>query len=431
MRILELRFKNLNSLYGEWSIDFTTPGYVFDGIFAITGPTGAGKSTILDAVCLALYGRTPRLKSITKTSNEIMSRQTGECFAEVTFETMDKKLRSHWSQQKAWKKADGKLGDSRHEISDAVTGRIIESKKRDVALRVEKETGMDFDRFTRSMLLAQGGFAAFLAAVPDKRAPILEQITGTGIYSEISKQVHERFRDESEKLELLRAETFGIIFLSDEDEDALIKEISTKQKLEKELNQKNEALGKSILRLEKINTLKAELSQIDKESKVLSGRVKAFEPDKIKLENALKAAELEGEYAGLQSTRQQQKFDLGALAKAQNLVPDQEKLSGLKEINLKKAKKATAKVKEEQRNEILKIREVRALDFQIAQQKSALETSKSECGKIENRILEEKEQEKKAKSALKLTGKKLFKAEAYLSANAFDSALVTEMTGIK
>ncbi|MBW2655418.1 MAG: AAA family ATPase, partial [Deltaproteobacteria bacterium] len=115
MKILELRFKNLNSLYGEWAIDFTTPEYVFDGIFVITGPTGAGKSTILDAICLALYGQTPRLKSITKAGNEIMSRQTGECFAEVTFETRERRFRCYWGQHKARKKPDGNLIDSRHE----------------------------------------------------------------------------------------------------------------------------------------------------------------------------------------------------------------------------------------------------------------------------------------------------------------------------
>jgi exonuclease SbcC len=87
MKILQLRFRNLNSLAGEWSIDFTVPEYVADGIFAISGPTGAGKSTILDAICLALYWRTPRLPVISNSTNEIMSRQTGDCFAEVVFET--------------------------------------------------------------------------------------------------------------------------------------------------------------------------------------------------------------------------------------------------------------------------------------------------------------------------------------------------------
>jgi len=74
MRILQVRFKNLNSLVGEWQIDLTHPAFASDGIFAITGPTGAGKTTILDAICLALYGRTPRLNKVTKSGNEIMSR---------------------------------------------------------------------------------------------------------------------------------------------------------------------------------------------------------------------------------------------------------------------------------------------------------------------------------------------------------------------
>ena len=85
MRILEIRFRNLNSLAGEWRIDLTHPAFVSDGIFAITGPTGAGKTTILDAVCLALYGRTPRLSRVNKNGNDIMSRRTGDCFAETVF----------------------------------------------------------------------------------------------------------------------------------------------------------------------------------------------------------------------------------------------------------------------------------------------------------------------------------------------------------
>ena len=218
MKILSLRFKNLNSLYGEWMIDFTSPEYISTGIFAITGPTGAGKSTILDAVCLALYGETPRLGKITMSGNEIMSRQTGECYAEVTFESQAGTFRCHWSQHRAYKKADGKLADSKHEIADAVSGQILESKKRDVAAVVEEKTGMDFKRFTRSILLAQGDFASFLEASADERAPILEQITGTEVYSEISKKVHERQREEQEKLSLLHAETAGIVILNKEQE---------------------------------------------------------------------------------------------------------------------------------------------------------------------------------------------------------------------
>jgi len=115
MRILNIRFQNLNSLTGEWQIDFTHPDYASNGIFAITGPTGSGKTTILDAVSLALYGRTPRLDKVTKTTNEIMSRQAGVCFAEVTFETQKGRYRCSWSQHRARKKPDGELQPARHE----------------------------------------------------------------------------------------------------------------------------------------------------------------------------------------------------------------------------------------------------------------------------------------------------------------------------
>jgi len=124
MRILQVRFKNLNSLVGEWQIDLMHPAFASDGIFAITGPTGAGKTTILDAICLALYGRTPRLNKVTKSGNEIMSRQTGECFAEVTFETQTGRYRCHWSQHRARKKPDGELQAPKKEIAKTDSGEI-------------------------------------------------------------------------------------------------------------------------------------------------------------------------------------------------------------------------------------------------------------------------------------------------------------------
>ena len=190
MKILELRFKNLNSLYGEWYIDFRNPEYSSNGIFALTGPTGAGKSTILDAVCLALYGSTPRLGRITKSSNEIMSRQTGECFSEVVFQSQEGVFRCFWEQHRARRSSDGNLTEATHEISDNDTGKIIENKKSIVTSVIEEKTGMDFDRFTRSILLAQGSFDTFLKANPEQKAKILEQITGTEIYSVISQRVH-------------------------------------------------------------------------------------------------------------------------------------------------------------------------------------------------------------------------------------------------
>ncbi|MBU1342959.1 MAG: AAA family ATPase [Proteobacteria bacterium] len=430
MKILSLRFKNLNSLYGEWCIDFSQPEYVVDGIFVITGPTGAGKSTILDAVCLALYGRTPRLKSIGLGGNEIMSRQTGECFAEVSFETRAGNFQCHWSQRKAYQKADGNLLDSKHEISDAVTGQVLASKKRDVAARIEQETGMDFDRFTRSILLAQGGFAAFLQAVPDDRAPILEQITGTRIYSEISKKVHDRRKDEEKRLELLEAKTAGIAILSDEDETSLNRELVNKRTIETEQNRKNEDVGTAILWLMGIETVKNELLKIDRESEALSKEIIAFKADKDKLQKALTAAELESEYATIVTKRQQQDLDFSALAKSQALVPDQEKKLASVETNLESAKEAVTTAKQELKNELALIKKIRPLDLEILQKQSILKIAESDCRKIMAQLAGKKEQHQKAGRNLAVSQDTALAVEAYLSANACDADLVTQLTGI-
>jgi exonuclease SbcC len=199
MRVLKLRILNLNSLAGDFTIDFTHPAYG-GGVFAITGPTGAGKTTILDAVCLALYGRTPRLARINKSGNEIMSRNRGECAAEVTFETPAGRWRAFWSQRRSRLKAGGALQDPHHEIAEA-GGRLLESRFSRTGALVAALTGLTFEQFTKSSLLAQGAFAAFLAAPADDKAALLEQITGTVLYRDISIGVHQRRTEERRRLE--------------------------------------------------------------------------------------------------------------------------------------------------------------------------------------------------------------------------------------
>ncbi|MDC7698034.1 AAA family ATPase [Vogesella indigofera] len=214
MKILTLRLKNLNSLQGEWKIDFTRPPFKDNGLFAITGPTGAGKSTLLDAICLALYHETPRLKSISASSNEIMSRHTADCLAEVEFEVKGQLYRAFWSQRRARDKADGQLQAPKVELADA-SGTILTTHINDKLKRIEAITGLDFARFTKSMLLAQGGFAAFLNASANERAELLEELTGSDIYGQISQRVFEQARDAKQALEQLQARADGVALLPD------------------------------------------------------------------------------------------------------------------------------------------------------------------------------------------------------------------------
>ncbi len=225
MKIRRLRLKNLNSLKGEFEIDFTQPPFSDNGLFAITGPTGAGKSTLLDAICLALYHETPRLKNISASVNEIMTRHTADCSAELEFEVRGEIYRAMWSQRRARDKVDGTLQQPRVELAKG-DGTIITTHINEKLKRVTEITRLDFPRFTRSMLLAQGGFAAFLNASANERAELLEELTGTEIYGDISKRVYARADEESTQLKLMQSQAQGMELLSAEQRQTLEQETS-------------------------------------------------------------------------------------------------------------------------------------------------------------------------------------------------------------
>ena len=320
MRIHTIRLSNLNALTGTWEIDLDHPAYA-DNIYALTGPTGAGKTTILDAISLALYGRTPRLARIGKAGNEIMSRHSGTCHAEITFSTRTGRYRSHWSQHRARRKAGGELQNPKHELADAESGELLATGLKDVAAAIERLTGMDYQRFTRAMLLAQGDFAAFLRAAPDERAPLLEQITGTEIYSRISIAVHERLRDALEQQRQLATETAGITPLDAATHTALTQESAALQKQLAALATRQQQTAAALARAQNIAELTAELARLDEQHTAHQAALARFAPERERLAAAQSAALLDADYARLDTLRRAQQQNSRALAALDEQAP--------------------------------------------------------------------------------------------------------------
>lgn len=193
MKVLSVSFANLNSLAGTWTIDFTDPAFR-DGLFLITGQTGAGKTTILDAISLALYGCTVR-QEVSKSCNEVMTRGTNQVWAEVDFLAPDgRRYRARWAQRRATGKDP--FGLATHSVLDVAENKVLcENKLNDAKALIESITGLTFAQFQRTMMLAQGKFDQFLTAKDNDRAEILEQATGTEAYAQLGQRIFEAKQD--------------------------------------------------------------------------------------------------------------------------------------------------------------------------------------------------------------------------------------------
>jgi DNA repair protein SbcC/Rad50 len=232
MKILNIQIKNLASIE-DAIIDFTVSPLKEAGLFAITGATGSGKSTILDALCLALYDETPRFRQGEK--NVKLADASGEMIAQndirkilrdgctsgsaaVSFVGIDgKPYTASWQVRRGRDKISGGLQKIEMQLFDEQSQTFFPAKLTETRNEIERLVGLSYAQFTKSVLLSQGEFSAFLKAPENEKSELLEKLTGSTIYTRIAKQIHEHKKEADAELKILVNSKGNINNLTDEE----------------------------------------------------------------------------------------------------------------------------------------------------------------------------------------------------------------------
>ncbi|SHI32653.1 exonuclease SbcC [Mesonia phycicola] len=290
MKILKIAFKNINSLRGEHEIDFTKEPFLQNSLFAITGPTGSGKTTILDVISLALFNQVPRLGKLSTQEvlkkGAILTRNQKEAYAKITYQCKQGIFASTWQISTA---RTGNLRDYHMELVNVESGHL-DLKKSDVPAKNEELIGLNYDQFIKSVVLAQGEFAKFLKVPKKERGALLEKITGTQIYRRIGQEAFLKYnqvkKDTEEKR--LKIETFK--------EQLLAEEVYAEKKLQaKKLELEKKNLSLSIEKNNEAIKLKNNLKEQQNQVLATENKIKqvVIETEKFKEEKGAKLTQHE------------------------------------------------------------------------------------------------------------------------------------------
>ncbi|MBP5232720.1 MAG: AAA family ATPase, partial [Planctomycetes bacterium] len=323
MRILEVTFSNLNSLRGKFHIDFASPGLAGRGVFLAWGPTGAGKTTIFDAVCLALYGRTPRLDGVNQAHNDIMSKNAKDCLAEARFDVGGAVYRARFAQKRTNK---GKLGEVERVIYDAGDGVVTEGI-RPCDQKITELTGLRAEQFMQTVMLPQGGFSAFLQAAPKDRAPILARLTKAGEYERIAAKVHALYGERQKKVDECQARIEGMTgaLLSPEEAAAKETELQIGKTRERERKAEIAALDAAVKRADEKAKLQERRGELDRESEALQKAESAFTPKGERLERHLRAEKIVPVWAAFAAAAKRLADERADLARQEKELPEKQK----------------------------------------------------------------------------------------------------------
>ena len=424
MKILRVRFSNLNSLRGQHEIDFSHSPLSDAGLFAITGPTGAGKTTILDAITLALYGQVPRHEGGVE---QVMSHGTGESWAEVEFQVNGRRYRSKWGQYRARKKAEGKLQDSRMELSEEPTTPtdapednwpIIESYKSKVPARVAELSGLEYRQFLRSVLLAQGEFTRFLKSSAGERAQLLEKITDTRKYSDISVFAFRKAKEETQQVEVLRTGLAGVTLLSGEEVAALETEMTSIGQQVEVSTAAQQQLQEAQAWLTKLADLSARQQRAEATLATLAAEAEQIAPQRQRLTAHEQALPFRTPWELLQAADARLQRGQQEAARAREQRPQlQQQLEAVRgsRAAAQQAREAAVAAQEEQEP---KLREAEKLDAVLQTEEAQLTKEKQEYEQRNEQCKRQKAEYEQATSEVRRLGEQLTELTAWLTQHA-------------
>lgn len=425
MKILRIGIRNLNSLRGDQEIDFRKEPLATSGLYAIVGPTGAGKTSILDAITLALYGRTER----DRYGNEVMSHGTGECFAEVEFSNDHGRYLSRWERRRARSKPDGKLQTAERSLSgwheEAGEYQPVDDADglRGVNERTEEILGLDYGRFVRSVMLTQGQFARFLDSDVSERSGVLERITGTEIYSQISEAAFARHKLANDDYLALKSRLEQQPPLTAEDRELLAEKLKqaeeTSLHLRPRLKKTRDALESHRRYAEETTLLEAEKKQV----LALETAWEALTPERNALSTSLRLQPLREPLAKMDGLKKSKATVATQLAAAEAslaaLTPEVSRTIAAVEAANAKLEKHLA----ERPAKLLKLDRAETLERQIAELHGAETKEKARLAELEKEAAELHSQ--------KTTAEKELAALRQKADNADPNILEAELTELE
>lgn len=278
MRILNISYKNINSLEGEGELSFEHGPIAESGVFAITGPNGSGKTSILDVITLALYGETFRFA---KPAEHIITKNTDESYAQIEFSYAGKKYRSRWEVKRA---NITLIQMYLFNLDDNL--QLLAETPIQVRNYLAELIGMDFHRFSKTIVLPQGDFAAFLNALDSERLDILEKIGGTDLYIEYKKQLESQYNSLNQKLSAVKDEVGMYPLLSAAELDAANQDLADFQEQDNDLKYLQKQLQQRLADRQNLNRLEEQQKQFTEEQQKIALHIETQQQELNKIENA-------------------------------------------------------------------------------------------------------------------------------------------------